>query len=302
MPGYAIVVHGGCGRWSRGDTRAALSGVRTAIDAGRKILAGGGAALDAVCAAVVVLEDDPLFNAGTGSTLTRDGEAEMDAAVMVGEGLRCGGVAAIRRVKNPILVAREVMEETPHVLLAGPGALAFARGEGFRDYDPVTPESRRRFRNARLAAAPQGTVGAVALDTEGHLAAATSTGGVALKLPGRVGDSPIPGAGNYATPLAAASATGRGELILRYAVTKSLCDLVASGRDANRAAGESLRKLALERGESVGVIALDRHARIGVAMRGGVMPRAWYLEGAPRVVARLRDRPPGRLTGLPSGR
>src|SRR5262245_13120904 len=157
MPRYAIVVHGGCGRWDRGDTRAALSGVRVALEAGRKILAGGGSALDAVCAAVVVLEDDPLFNAGTGSTLTRDGEA-----VMVGEGLRCGGVAAIRRVKNPILVARKVMEKTSHVLLAGPGALAFARGEGFRDYDPVTVESRQRFRNARLKAAPQGTVGAVA--------------------------------------------------------------------------------------------------------------------------------------------
>jgi len=288
MPRYAIVVHGGCGRWDRGDTRAALSGVRAALDAGRQILAGGGAALDAVCAAVVALEDDPLFNAGTGSTLTRDGEAEMDAAVMVGEGLRCGGIAALQRVKNPVLVARKVMEDTSHVLLAGPGALAFARGEGFSDYDPVTAESRRRFRNARLAAAPQGTVGAVALDTERQLAAATSTGGVALKLPGRVGDSPIPGAGNYATPLAAASATGRGELILRYAVTKSLCDLVASGRDASAAAKESLETLLLAPRESVGVIALDRDARVGVAMRGGVMPHARYTAGAARVVARMR--------------
>jgi len=287
MPGYAIAVHGGCGRWDGRDTRAALRGVRAAVEAARRILAGGGSAVDAVCAAVVVLEDDPLFNAGTGSTLNRDGEAEMDASVMAGERFLCGGVAAIRRVRNPVLVARRVMEETSHVLLAGRGATAFARSQGFRDYDPVTRESRRRFRGATAAAARGGTVGAVALDGEGRLAAATSTGGTALKFPGRVGDSPIPGAGNYATPLAAASATGRGELILRHAVTKSLCDRVAAGRTAGRAAWETLQRLPLERGASVGAIALDRLARVGVAIRGGAMPHARLVEGARRVVARM---------------
>jgi beta-aspartyl-peptidase (threonine type) len=285
MPLFAIAVHGGCGRWHGRDTRAALRGVRAAVEAARRILAGGGSALDAVCAAVVVLEDDPLFNAGTGSTLNRDGDAEMDASVMAGERLLSGGVAAIRRVKNPILVARRVMEETPHALLAGRGATAFARSQGFHDYDPVTPESRRRFRR-RLAAAG-GTVGAVALDRDGRLAAATSTGGTALKLAGRVGDSPIPGAGNYATRRAAASATGRGELILLHAVTKSLCDRVADGRSAGRAARETLQRLPLERGESVGVIALDHRGRVGVAIRGGAMPHAWLAEGARRVVARM---------------
>ena len=285
MPGYAIAVHGGCGRWDGRDTRAALRGVRAAVEAAHRVLTGGGSAVDAVCAAVVVLEDDPLFNAGTGSTLNREGDAEMDASVMVGERLRCGGVAAIRRVRNPILVARRVMEETPHVLLAGRGATLFARSSGFRDYDPVTRKSRLRLRGALAAAA--GTVGAVALDGEGRLAAATSTGGTALKLPGRVGDSPVPGAGNYATPSAAASATGRGELILRHAVTKSLCDRVAAGRSAARAAQETLRRLPLERGESVGVIALDKRARVGVAIRGGAMPHAWLVEGARRIVARM---------------
>jgi beta-aspartyl-peptidase (threonine type) len=287
MPRFAIAVHGGCGRWDGGDTRAALRGVRAAVEAARRILAGGGSALDAVCAAVVVLEDDPLFNAGTGSTLNRDGDAEMDASVMAGESFRCGGVAAIRRVRNPVLVARRVMETTPHALLAGRGATAFARSEGFRDYDPVTRESRMRFRRAGAASRSRGTVGAVALDARGRLAAATSTGGTALKLPGRVGDSPIPGAGNYATPLAAASATGCGELILRYAVTKSLCDRVAAGRGARRGAQEALRRLPLERGESVGVIALDHRGRVGVAIRGGAMPHAWLAEGAHRAVARM---------------
>jgi len=285
MPGYAIAVHGGCGRWDGRDTRAALRGVRAAVEAAHRVLAGGGSAVDAVCAAVVVLEDDPLFNAGTGSTLNREGDAEMDASVMVGERLRCGGVAAIRRVRNPILVARRVMEETPHVLLAGRGATLFARSCGFRDYDPVTRKSRLSFRSAAKAAA--GTVGAVALDGEGRLAAATSTGGTALKLPGRVGDSPVPGAGNYATRFAAASATGRGELILRHAVTKSLCDRVAAGRSAGRAAPETLQRLPLERGESVGVIALDKRVRVGVAIRGGAMPHAWLVEGARRIVARM---------------
>jgi beta-aspartyl-peptidase (threonine type) len=286
-PRYAVAVHGGCGRWAGRDARGALRGVRAAVEAARAVLAEGGSALDAVCAAVVALEDDPLFNAGTGSTLNRDGDAEMDAAVMAGEDLRCGGVAAIRRVRHPVLVARRVMEETPHVLLAGRGATAFARRQGFRDYDPVTRESRRRFRSALGAEAAPGTVGAVALDAAGRLAAATSTGGTALKLPGRVGDSPVPGAGNYATPRAAASATGRGELMLRYAVTKSLCDRIAAGRGAGQAARETLGRLPLARGESVGVIALDRLARFGVAIRAGAMPHAWIAEGARRVVARM---------------
>jgi beta-aspartyl-peptidase (threonine type) len=285
---YAIAVHGGCGRWAGRDTRAALAGVRAALEAARGILDGGGSALDAVCAAVVVLEDNPLFNAGTGSTLTRDGDAEMDASVMTGHELRCGGVAAIRRVRNPILVARRVMEATGHVLLAGRGATAFARRQGFRSYDPVTREARDRLRSGLALEPARGTVGAVARDARGELAAATSTGGIALKLPGRVGDSPIPGAGNYATPRAAASATGRGELILRHAVTKTLCDRVAAGRGAGRAARETLQRLPLARGESVGVIAVDQRLRIGVAMRGGAMPHAWFVAGAPRVVVRMR--------------
>lgn len=286
-PGWAIAVHGGCGRWEAKSTAAALAGVRAAAAAARRVLDGGGSALDAVCAAVVVLEDDPLFNAGTGSVLNRDGAAEMDASVMIGAGLRCGGVAAIARVQNPVLVARRVMEATPHVLLAGEGATAFARAHGFADYDPVTRESLRRHR-LRVAIASPGTVGAVAIDAAGRLAAATSTGGVSLKLPGRVGDSPIPGAGNYATPCAAASATGNGELMMRTLAAKSVCDLVAAGRTAQGAAALAIRALPAGAGESGGMIALDARGRVGVAMRGGVMPHAWCSAATPRVGARLR--------------
>jgi beta-aspartyl-peptidase (threonine type) len=284
---WAVVVHGGCGRWAAKDTSAALAGVRAAAAAARRVLADGGESLDAVCAAVAMLEDDPIFNAGTGSTLNREGAAEMDAAVMTGADLRCGGVAAIARVRNPVLVARRVMEATPHVLLAGAGATAFARAQGFADYDPVTRESLRRFR-LRAAAVPPGTVGAVALDARGRLAAATSTGGVALKLPGRVGDSPIPGAGNYATRHAAASATGNGELMMRTLATKSVCDLVAAGHAAQRAAAAAIRALPARAGESGGMIALDARGRVGVAMRGGAMPHAWCTGRATRIAARLR--------------
>lgn len=286
-PRWAIVVHGGCGRWESKSSAKALAGVRAAIAAAHRVLTDGGPALDAVCAAVVVLEDDPLFNAGTGCVLNRDGVAEMDAAVMNGENLRCGGVAAITRVRNPVLVARQVMEATPHVLLAGAGATAFARQHAFVEYDPVTRESLRRFR-LRAAVASPGTVGAVALDVHGQLAAATSTGGVALKLPGRVGDTPIPGAGNYATPHAAASATGTGELMMRTLATKSVCDLVAAGRTAQRAASAAIRALPAQAGESGGMIALDARGRVGIAMRGGVMPHAWCSDRAPRITARLR--------------
>jgi beta-aspartyl-peptidase (threonine type) len=269
------------------DTARALAGVRAAVVAARRVLADGGRALDAVCAAVVLLEDDPLFNAGTGCVLNRNGVAEMDAAVMVGADLRCGGVAAITRVRNPVLVARRVMEATAHVLLVGAGATAFARAHGFADYDPVTRASWRRYR-LRAAVASPGTVGAVALDAHGRLAAATSTGGVSHKLPGRVGDTPIPGAGNYATPHAAASATGTGELMMRTLATKLVCDGIDAGQTAQRAASAAIRALPAQAGESGALIALDARGRVGIAMRGGVMPHAWCTDRAPRIAARLR--------------
>ncbi len=298
-PPFAVAVHGGAGRWSPSDSGAALDGVRRAAQLAIDVLSRRGSALDAVVAAVVALEDDPLFNAGTGSALNLAGEAEMDAMLMHGADLRCGAVAAIQRVKNPILVARKVMEDTDHVMLVGVGAQRFARELGFADHDPVTEARRRELANRRqdLAGKPsgaalartarllrehptlaQGTVGAVALDGEGRLAAATSTGGITAKLPGRVGDSPVPGAGTYATDRAAASATGHGEAVLRATTTRFVCDLMASGYVATDAVARGLERVSAL-GAQAGLIALDARGRIGIGHTSASMPHAHAIAG-----------------------
>lgn len=308
---YAIVIHGGAGDWPAQEWSAALTGVRNAAQAGIGILAEGGSALDAVVAAVVIMEDDPTFNAGTGACLNIDGEVELDASVMVGDGLRAGGVAALQRVRNPVLVARKVMEETDHVLLAGQGAQDFARTMGFADYDPVTAQARTRHEERRakllsgqLHTLPRlrrrllfdreprgGTVGALALDDRGLLAAATSTGGVTLKLRGRVGDSPIPGAGNYASDCAAASATGHGERVLRALATKALCDHIASGLSAQQAALGVLCELANDAPAGVRFIALARGGDIGIIHDTPAMPHAWFRVGADAITVAMQVRP-----------
>lgn len=286
---FAIAVHGGAGDWDRGPEGPVLAGVEEAARAGAAILARGGSALDAVVEAVRLLEDNPLFNAGTGSALTAAGEAEMDAAVMTGSRLACGGVACIRRVRNPVLVARRVLEEGRHVLLAGEGALAFARRCGFPDYDPVTPEQRERWARggARTGREAPGTVGAVALDAAGELAAATSTGGTFLKSPGRIGDSPIPGAGNYATSYAAVSATGWGELMLRLCAAKGVCDAVRAGRGAAEAVTEVLEEMSACLGTDAGFIAVDRNGHLGVGHLTRAMPHAVATRQRPEPVARM---------------
>ena len=289
---YALVTHGGAGRWAPEHAPAAISGMQAAAHAGIHILAAAGSALDAVCAAVAALEDHPLFNAGTGSVLNRAGEVEMDAAVMLGEAMRCGAVAAVRRVKNPILVARKVLDATDHVLLVASGAERFARDFGFADYDPVTATQEQAYRarcseiRAGEAALPAqnphadptpkyGTVGAVALDSHAGLAAATSTGGIWLKLPGRVGDTAIPGAGTYATCRAAASATGHGETLLRLCATKTVCDLVAAGAAPQQAAEQVLARLTQDSADA-GLIALDHTGAMGVAHTTESMPHAFF--------------------------
>ena len=290
---WAIVVHGGAGNWDEAQHDAARAGVRAAAEQAGLLLAQGAAALDAATAAVTALEDDPVFNAGTGSVLNRGGEAEMDAAVMTGHDLAFGGVAAIRRVRNPVLVARQVMERSGHALLAGEGALEFARACGFADYDPVTVESRRAWERARVEAR-LGTVGAVALDRDCKLAAATSTGGTSLKLPGRVGDTPLPGAGTYATRDAAASATGRGELVMRVLGTKRICDLAAAGL----AVEEAVKRVLVEMRETVGAeaafIAVGRDGSIGVAYGTRYMAAAWWSSERSDIVATMTPSlPPG---------
>ncbi len=269
-----IVVHGGAGeRAPDGPGEdAARAACDTAARAGFAVLAGGGSALDAVEAAVRILEDDPIFNAGRGSCLTRAGTVEMDAALMSGSGLRAGAVAAVDRVRNPIALARAVLDDGEHVLLVGAGALAFAREAGVkrvaRGYH-VTPAARADLARAlarRRAPKGGGTVGAVARDAAGHVAAATSTGGMVGKRPGRVGDSPLLGAGTYADDLAgAASATGHGERIIQVALTKAAIDLLAAGVSPAAAARRAIALLGARTGGRGGVILLGRTGGPGVA-------------------------------------
>ncbi len=277
----AILVHGGAGAIFPDDrAHACARGCLEAARAGHEVLAAGGTALDATVAACVVLEDDPAFNAGTGSCLNADGEVEMDACLMDGASLRAGAVAAIRGVRNPIRVARLVMERSPHVLLAGAGAERFARGHGVEPYPPsflVTERALTRWQKEcdEGWTAKPGTVGAVALDANGHVAAATSTGGISFKLPGRVGDSPLPGAGTYADDLTGAvSATGQGEAIIRVVLAKAVCDRIGAGLHPQKAAEEALAQLGRVHGEG-GLIVVDRHGRLGIACNTARMSRGW---------------------------
>jgi len=274
----AILVHGGAGRWDAADRTLAVAGVARAAAVAWGVLAAGGSALDAAVDAVVSLEDDPLFNAGTGSVLNARGEVEMDAGVMAGDALAAGGVACIQRVRNPVLVARQVLQATECVLLAGPAATAFAREQGFAEYDPGLPIAARAGQRG-------GTVGAVALDDAGRLAAATSTGGREGKRPGRVGDSPVPGAGNYADAVAAVSATGWGEYMLRYVAAKDAAARIAHGVEPQRALRETLDGMARRFGEPIGAIALDARGRLGVVHGTEAMPHAWRRSGESGVTA-----------------
>lgn len=221
----ALAIHGGAGIVSRTDmtpgrAQRYRTGLRAALDAGWRVLRQGGTGLDAVCASVVTLENNPLFNAGRGAALNATGEAELDASIMNGATLAAGAVAAIRHARNPVLIARAVMEKTPHVLLAGAAADRFARMQGFaimpagyfRTHKSEAALQRIRRRQGAKESDRHGTVGAVALDAQGNLAAATSTGGYTNKKAGRVGDSAVIGAGTYAdNATCAVSCTGHGE-------------------------------------------------------------------------------------------
>ncbi len=271
---YAIAIHGGAGAVPRdllpsGKEKAYRAGLESALDSAYAILERGGSSLDAVSTAVRILEDDPLFNAGHGAALTRDGAAELDAAIMDGKQQRAGAVASLRHVKNPIDLARRVMEKSRHVLLVGPGAEEFALEEGI----PLVPNeyfrtverqqqldsTRRGQRVSELIASPQGTVGAVALDLDGNLAAATSTGGMTNKRQGRVGDSPIIGAGTYAkNGVCAVSATGHGEYFIRAVAAYHICSAVEyRGLTLEAAAREMLHGILQGLGGSGGIIAVS---------------------------------------------
>lgn len=275
----AIVVHGGAGSWPEASHAPARAGVERAVATGHAVLAEGGDVLAAVQAAVVVLEDDPVFNAGRGAVLDERGFVLLDASVMRGTDRAAGGVAALRGVRNPVLAARAVLDEARHVLLAGEPAGAFARDAGL----DTAPEAWFRTEERRRAFERGGTVGAVARDARGAVAAATSTGGTGGKHPGRVGDAPLIGAGTWADDdTAAISCTGDGEAIIRVALAHEIDALM-------RHAGLPLRE-ACERALD-GLAPLGTAGLVAVGGRGGIampfttraMPRGWCVgEGAVR--------------------
>lgn len=317
-PVPVIAIHGGAGTISRASVSteqeaAYHAALRDVLQAAQQLLAAGGSALDAVCLAVDLLEDCPLFNAGHGAVFTHDETHELDAAVMDGATLRAGAVACVSRVRRPLRAARAVMERSEHVLLVGAGAEAFAQACGLELVDPAyfsTEARRAQLQRARAsdatlldhdAAAPVlrpsaagatpldegsklGTVGAVALDAHGNLAAATSTGGMTNKRPGRVGDTPLIGAGTYAdNRTAAISCTGSGEMFMRTVAAFDVCARMAyGGQSLDAAAQEVVMKVLPAIGGRGGLIAVDALGNLSLPFN---------TEGMYRGFARVGDAP-----------
>jgi len=294
---FGIAIHGGAGTLPRANMSADAerryrAGLKEAIDAGFAVLEAGGTSMDAVARAVVLLEDNPLFNAGKGAVFTLDGRNELDASIMDGSTLKAGAVCGVTRIRNPIELARAVMEKSEQVMLAGTGAEEFAAAAGF-SFVPqsyfYTPErwaqlERIRSGDAGLSAltiSHIGTVGAVAVDARGRLAAATSTGGMTGKRYQRIGDSPIIGAGTYADDRSCAvSATGHGEVFIRTVVAHDICSRMRFG---GRSIGEAVREVVLGElpalGGEGGVIAIDAHGEIAIEFNSEGMFRASRREG-----------------------
>ena len=304
-PTWTIVIHGGAGSMTpeslgaegEREARAALG---RALEAGASILRGGGAALDAVEAAVVVLEDDPHFNAGRGSVFTAEGRIECDAAIMDGANLEAGAVAGVRSTRNPIRLARAVKDKSAHVFLAGAGADGFARAQGIEEADPswFETEERRRQLDEILArpdmpfdsAMKYGTVGAVAVDGEGHVAAATSTGGLTGKKWGRVGDSPLIGAGTYADDRAAAvSCTGSGEYFIRLGVAHEICARVRLAGWSIEDGADTLIDELGDMGGKGGVIVVSPDGSGGWAFNTKAMYRAMQTHDSEAEIAIYGD-------------
>jgi L-asparaginase / beta-aspartyl-peptidase len=292
MDGIAIVVHGGAGGLPRDPEHVERlrAGAAAAVDAGHAVLMEGGAALDAVEAAVLVLEDDPEFNAGRGAALTEYGRVELDASVMDGAARAAGAVAAVRGVRNPVRAARAVLAEGRHVLLVGTPAIDFAATAGL-DFEPETwfvTDNQRRALNRKLSStAARGTVGAVARDADGHLAAATSTGGVAGQRLGRVGDSPLVGAGTWADDdTVAVSCTGHGESIIRAALAHEVDALLRHrGLELHAACDEAIAGLARYGGDG-GLIAVSARGEVAANFSSPAMTRGWRVgEHGPVITA-----------------
>ncbi|GIU48963.1 isoaspartyl peptidase/L-asparaginase [Shewanella algidipiscicola] len=308
---FSIAIHGGAGTISQAELtdtqqQAYRAKLKQAVDAGYQVLEKGGDSLSAVTAAISILENSPLFNAGVGAVYTFDGQHEMDAAIMDGRTLNAGAVAGVKHIKNPITLARNVMEHSPHVMLAGSGAEEFALTQGF-DLVPVTYfDDDHRYQQlldakAKLKGADErggsqgaglfddpaqldykfGTVGAVALDKQGNLAAGTSTGGMTAKRFGRIGDSPVIGAGTYAeNKVCAVSATGHGEYFIRYHVAGDICAKVKyQQKSIIQAADEVINQRLITAGGTGGVIAIDQRGNIATPFNTEGMYRATRKSG-----------------------
>lgn len=274
----ALVVHGGAGLADPAIRDAQRAGAGAALAAGWQVLHAGGSALDAVCVAVRILEDCPVFNAGTGSCLTADGRVEMDASVAEGTTLRAGAVALVTRTRHPVAIARGLLDRGGTVFLAGAAADAWAQAHGLApctQEDLITARQRELWARGR-AGLNTGTVGAVAVDGRGRTAAATSTGGIMGKPSGRIGDSPVIGAGTCADDgLGAASATGEGEAILRLGLGRHALGLLADGRDPAVAAPAAIAALERRTGGRGGLILVDPLGRIGAACNAPAMAWGW---------------------------
>ncbi len=297
-----LLIHGGAGEIRRDmdpNTRRAIgASLREALARGYEQLLSGRSAVDAVAAAVHVLEDAPHFNAGRGSVFTHDGRNEMDAAIMEGSTRRAGAVAGIECIRNPVLLARAVMEHSPHVMLAGRGAEAFAREQGIERADPDWFRTERRWQQLQeaqrrdasgsedeRAGGYYGTVGAVALDARGHLAAATSTGGMTDKRWGRIGDSPVIGGGTYADTACAVSGTGWGEYYIRSAAAHAICMRVGTlGQSPEQAAAALIHEEIPAMGGDGGAIVLGADGRFALPFGTAGMYRGWVgADGQPHV-------------------
>ena len=273
----SIIVHGGAGPIKDDSLDARRDGCKAAALAGWNILCAGGSSVDAAEAAVAVLEDNPLFNAGIGSTLNSLGQVEMDAAIMEGATLRAGAVAAVKGIKNPIKLARRVLEDGRHILIAGEGASLFARVIGFPECDPaamIVEGEKQRWDSKH------GTVGCVAFDQDGKLAVATSTGGIFNKLVGRVGDSPLIGCGTYANKFGAVSCTGYGEAIIRVLMARDAVQLLQEGIEPTEAAAMALDNLEELTGSTAGLILVDARGRVGFGRNTSHMPVCYVIAGS----------------------
>ncbi|WP_368563120.1 isoaspartyl peptidase/L-asparaginase family protein [Pseudoxanthomonas sp. UTMC 1351] len=312
-----LVIHGGAGVMRSGmtseDEAAARAALEQALLAGHARLTEGKPALDAVTAAITVLEDAPMFNAGKGAVFTHDGKNELDSAIMDGTTRRAGAVAGVRRVKNPILLARAVMEKSKHVMMVGEGAEAFARENEITLVDPSYFRTEKRWQQLQRALKEEaareahtdietakyfGTVGAVALDKQGRLAAGTSTGGMTNKRYGRVGDAPIIGAGTYADAQCAVSGTGWGEFYIRAVAAHDICARVKYAGEGIRQAAEGVINQDIPKaGGDGGAIALAADGSFALPFNTEGMYRGWIgADGVPHVAIYAEDTPEDRGT------